>query len=471
MNTTSAKNKGVYLGPRLRRLRRDLGLTQADMASDLEISPSYIALMERNQRPVTAEVLLKLARAYKMDMSDLAGDENADHSARLRSVLKDPLFADIDFHSTEIDDIVSSFPSFSEAMLRLYTAQREAQLALADNRPNPQKGESVADPLGATRRFLAARRNCFPALDVLAERLGTRIAEKGGLQAYLLERHSLKVRRMPPEVMSESLRRHDRHRRDVLLDNTMNAASQNFQLAIQLAHLEFGTEIAAAVREGGFADESSVRIAGRALASYCAAAILMPYTAFAKAVDGTKYDVEAISRQFGVSFEQAAHRLTTLQRPGQERVPFFFVRLDVAGNVSKRLDGANFPFAQHGCSCPLWTVHHVFRQPGEVLTQWLEFPDGRRFFSIARTVTTGGGAFGELRIVRAVALVCEAQSADRLVYHRQEPERQQRPTLVGTTCRLCHRINCTARSEPPIGRQLLGDEYRRTRTPFGFSDA
>jgi len=472
MKASSSSSKGVYLGPRLRRLRRDLGLTQMEMAADLEISPSYIALMERNQRPVTAEVLLKLARAYKMDMSDLAGDETADHSARLRTVLKDPLFADIDFHSTEIADIVSSFPSFSEAMLRLYTAHREAQLALADNRPNPRKGESEAvDPLAATRRFQAARRNCFPALDAIAERLAVKIAEKGGLQAYLLERHGLKVRRMPPDVMSESLRRHDRHRRDILLDNTMNAASQNFQLAIQLSHLEFSKEIAGAVKEGGFPDESSTRIASRALASYCAAAMLMPYTAFAKAVDGSKYDVEALSRQFGVSFEQAAHRLTTLQRPGQEKVPFFFIRLDVAGNVSKRLEGANFPFALHGCSCPLWTVHNTFRRPDEVLTQWLEFPDGRRFFSIARTVNTGGGTFGELRVERAIALVCDAQHADRLVYHRQDPERQLRPTPVGTTCRLCHRINCTARSEPPIGRQILGDEHRRTRTPFGFSDA
>jgi predicted transcriptional regulator/transcriptional regulator with XRE-family HTH domain len=466
----SAIGKGVYLGPRLRRLRRELGLTQMEMAGDLEVSPSYIALMERNQRPVTAEVLLKLARAYTMDLSDLAGDDTADHAARLRSLLKDPLFADIDIHPGELGDIVSSFPGFSEAMLRLSTAHREAQLALADNRPSPRKGlPEAVDPLAATRRFLAARRNCFPALDAMAERLAAKIAEKGGMQAYLLERHSLRVRRMPPEVMSDSLRRHDRHRRDILLDTTMSAASQTFQLAIQLSHLEFGGDIASAVKEGGFTDESSTRIATRALASYCAAAMVMPYAAFAKAVDSCRYDVEWLSRQFGVSFEQAAHRLTTLQKPGQEKVPFFFIRVDVAGNVSKRLEGAHFPFAVHGCSCPLWSLHHVFRRPDEVLTQWLEFPDGQRFFSIARTVSTGGGAFGEPRVEHAIALVCEARHADRLVYH--QPQKAEHPTPVGTTCRLCHRINCAARAEPPIGRQIIGDEYRRTRTPFGFSDA
>jgi predicted transcriptional regulator len=404
-------------------------------------------------------------------MAELAGDNNADQTARLNAVMKDPIFADIDFNPTEIADVVASFPAFSEALLRLHTAYREEQLALADNRPAPRKGESDAiDPLAATRRFLAARRNCFPALEAIAEKLASGITEKGGIQGYLTEKHGLRVRRMPSEVMSGSLRRHDRHRREILLDNSLNASSQNFQLALQLSYLEFGKEIGAAVKEGGFSDESSTRIANRALASYCAAAILMPYAAFARAVDGSKYDVAAISRQFGVSFEQAAHRLTTLQRPGQERIPFFFIRLDIAGNVSKRLEGADFPFASHGCSCPLWTVHEAFRRPEEVLIQWLEFPDGKRFFSIARTVSAGGGAFGEPRVERSVALVCDAQHAERLIYHKAEPEKQQRPTPVGITCRLCHRINCTARSEPPIGRQILGDDYRRTTTPFGFSD-
>ena len=468
----NSDKQGVYLGPRLRRLRKDLGLTQIEMAGDLEISPSYIALMERNQRPVTAEVLLRLARTYKIDMAELAGEDDADQSAQLNAIMKDPIFADIDFHVNEIADLVGAFPNFGQALQRLYTAYREEQLALADRRPVPRKGESDSpDPLAATRRFLAARRNCFPALDAAAERLSVAIAEKGGLHGYLAERHSLRVRRMPSEVMAGSLRRHDRHRREILLDNRLNVASQNFQLAVQLSYLEFGKEIAAALKDGGLSDETSSRIAHRALASYGAAAILMPYQLFAKAVDACRYDIEAVSRQFGVSFEQAAHRLTTLQRPGQERVPFFFIRLDAAGNVSKRLEGANFPFASHGNSCPLWTVHQTFRRPEEVLTQWLEFPDGRRFFSIARTVNTGGGAFGETRVERAVALVCESQNAERLIYHRLEPEKQARSTPVGITCRLCHRIDCMARSEPPIGRQILGDDYRRTRTPFGFSDS
>ena len=198
----------------------------------------------------------------------------------------------------------------------------------------------------------------------------------------------------------------------------------------------------------------------------------MPYAAFAKAVETRHYDVEALGRQFGTSFEQTAHRLTTLQKPGQERVPFFFIRVDEAGNISKRLDGAGFPFARHGGGCPLWNVHRAFRTPRQIVTQWLELPDGQRFFSIARTVTAGGGAFGRPRVERVVALGCAADYADRLVY--TQGQRQPGPegaTPIGVTCRLCHRTECTARSAPPIGRQILPDDLRATSAPFGFSDS
>jgi predicted transcriptional regulator len=196
----------------------------------------------------------------------------------------------------------------------------------------------------------------------------------------------------------------------------------------------------------------------------------MPYAAFAKAVETRRYDIEALSRQFGTSFEQTAHRLTTLQKPGHERIPFFFIRVDVAGNVSKRLNSGNFPFARHGGGCPLWSVHQVFTTPRKVATQWLELPDGQRFFSIARTVSSGGGAFLAPRVERAVALVCEAHHAERLIYSRHHPQAAA-PTPIGIACRLCHRTTCTSRSEPPIGRQILPDDYRRTEAPFGFSDS
>ncbi|MDP3854828.1 short-chain fatty acyl-CoA regulator family protein [Phenylobacterium sp.] len=469
-----ATERRLYVGPSLRRLRRDNGLTQADMAADLDVSASYIALLERNHRPLTAELLLRLSQTYKMDMSALAGDGASEDAARLQAVLKDPMFADIDLPSLEMGDITTNFPGVTEALLRLYTAYRQEQLALADRSAESLgEGDSDAsDPVAESRRFLAARRNSFPSLDDAAERLAQAVAAHDNMAGYLRTRHNLRVRRLPSSVMVGSTRRLDRHRKEVLLDDGLDTASQGFQLALQLAYLEMGEDIEAVMGESSFAAESGERLTRRALASYAAAAILMPYSAFARAVEARRYDVEALARQFGASFEQTAHRLTTLQKPGQERVPFFFIRVDPAGNVSKRLDGAGFPFARHGGGCPLWSVHQAFRTPREIVTQWLELPDGQRFFSIARTVTAGGGGFGAPRVERAIALGCAEEHAGRLIYTQNRPTSgAEAATPIGVTCRLCHRTECTARSAPPIGRQILPDDIRRTSAPFGFSDS
>jgi hypothetical protein len=466
-----ATERGLYVGPRLRRMRRDLGLTQADMAAALEVSASYIALLERNNRPLTAGLLLKLAQTYQIDMAAL-GSGAAEDSQRLQGVLKDPVFAGIEWGASELTDVATNFPGVTEALLRLYTTYQEGQLAFAD-RGAAAVGEAddVADPVAESRRFLAARRNSFPTLDDAAERLASAVGARDNVAAYFQARHGLRVRRVPASFMVGSTRRLDPHRQEVLLDDSLDAASQAFQLALQLCYLELGEEIDAVLAGGGFASENGERLTRRALASYAAAAVLMPYSAFARAVEARRYDVEALARQFGCSFEQTAHRLTTLQKPGQARVPFFFIRVDPAGNVSKRLDGAGFPFARHGGGCPLWSIHHVFRTPREIVTQWLELPDGQRFFSIARTVTAGGGAFGAPRVERAIALGCAAEHAGKLIYTAGQAPGGEAATPIGVTCRLCQRTDCTARSEPPIGRQILPDDLRRTSLPFGFSDS
>jgi predicted transcriptional regulator len=206
-------------------------------------------------------------------------------------------------------------------------------------------------------------------------------------------------------------------------------------MALQVAYSECRGDISAAVREAGLSSPTAQNMLRRTLADYIAGAILMPYERFARTVEERAYDIEAIGRVFGASFEQTAHRLTTLHKPGAERVPFFFLRVDAAGNVSKRLDGAGFPFAGHGGSCPLWSVHAVLSGPRRVITQWLELPDGQRFFSIARAVTSGGGRLDRPPIERAVALACAAGrrppprrgNPDRHILPLVPPPRMRRP--------------------------------------------
>lgn len=459
-------SRPLYLGPRLKRLRRELGLTQQAMAAELDISPSYIALLERNQRPLTADLLLRLARTYRLDMADLAADERDDHARRLADMLRDPIFAEIDLPPLEIADVATSFPGMTEAMLRLHTAYAREQQALAGLRAGAG-ADNASDPVGEARRFVAARRNYFPTLDSRAEALADEIDKAGGLPEWL-RKQGVRVRQLPAEVMMDALRRYDRHNEQLLLEETLSPRARTWQMALHVAYTVLRPDIAALVRGESFASQTAAQLVRRALAGYAAAALLMPYDRFARAVEARAYDIEALSGQFGTSFEQVAHRLTTLNRPGQERVPFFFIRVDAAGNVSKRLDGAGFPFAAHGGGCPLWTLHDAFRRPGEVLTQWLELPDGQRFFSIARSVTSGGGAFGKIVTMRAIALACAAEHAPRLVYAgATAPD----PTPIGITCRLCNRAQCTARAEPPLGREILPDDYRRTAEPFTFAES
>ncbi len=458
----------LYLGPRLRRLRRELGLTQQTMAAELGISPSYVALLERNQRPLTADLLLRLARTYKLDLDDLGTDDSQSLTTRLQGVLRDPIFADIDLPALEISDLASSFPGVSEALLRLHGAYTKEQEALAEQRVRGEDG--TEDAVSQARRFFIAARNHFPALEAAADTIGAEIAERGGPTDWLKAR-GIRVRMMPPDIMMGTIRRYDRHAEQVLIDDTLNPESRAYQVALQIAYSAFRSQISSIVREAGLSSETAMHLVRRALAAYGAAALLMPYDKFARAVEARQYDVEAIARSFGTSFEQTAHRLTTLNRPGQERVPFFFLRVDQAGNVSKRLDGAGFPFAAHGGGCPLWSVHTVFRTPRQVVTQWLELPDGQRFFSIARTVTAGGGGWGRPSVLRAVALACSAEHAHKLIYTQGLNLAEIESTPIGVTCRLCNRAQCTARAVPPIGREILPDDYRRPAEPFAFDEA
>ncbi len=461
-----ARKKSIYVGPKLRRLRSELGLTQAAMAQDLAVSPSYIALIERNQRPVTADLLLRLGKTYRLDIGSLAGDEDGEVAARLRSTLRDPLFSGLGLTDMEIEDLSNNFPEAAEAILRVYTAYHEGQLALADKGGHES---AQSDPVAETRRFLSARRNSFPVLDDACELLAKTV---GGPEGFInhLAGHGLKVRQLPGSVMGGSARRFDFHRKQVLLNESLSRERFDFQLALQIAYLEFGDVISELLNEGRFETENAKRLARRELGNYGAGALLMPYRPFLKVAKAKRYDLEALSRQFHTSFEQVAHRLTTLQKPGQEGIPFFFIRVDAAGNVSKRLDGAGLPFVRHGGSCSLWSLHHAFRTPHKILTQWVEIPDGQRFFCIARTVTHGGGAYNAPSVDRAIVLGCAETYAQDLIYAQGRDLSSERPTPIGVSCRLCHRADCLARAEPPIGRTLLADDIRRTIAPYGLTD-
>ncbi len=468
-----ASKRKLFIGPRLRRLRRELGLTQSAMAEELSVSPSYINLIERNQRPLTADLLLSLAETYSLDIQSFAGDGGEALFDRLAEAFKDPIFQELEISRADMQELAAGNPVMAEALAALYKAYHENSLTLTDLQS--LKGEDDAtSPLDEAWNVIQENNNFFASLDEAAERLSREmhLLEDGPFAAFkkrFKEQHSLDVKTLPADIMMGAYRRLDRHRQQVVISEAMDSASRNFQLALQLTYLELGPRLETITDELCHGSEAGRRITRTALANYTAAALFMPYGEFKASAVELRYDVEALGRRFNASFEQVCHRLTTLQKPGQEGIPFFFLRVDAAGNVSKRYDGGGFPFARYGGSCPLWNVHVTFNSPRQILTQIIELPGGDQFFSIARTVSGGIGGYNMPKAERAVALGCAIEHAEGLVYAENMDTQQAQVTPIGITCRLCDRQDCISRAHPPLHKRLLPDDYRRTVAPFAFA--
>ena len=467
-------DRKLFLGGRLKRLRRDLGLTQTAMAADLGCSPSYLNHIERNQRPVSAQLLLRLAETYDVDLRSFGPSGGPATEATLSEAFADPVFQGLAVPRHEIVQLAEDQPAAADAFLRLYRAfadRRARDRAEAD-----ATGAGDETPADWVREYVQSKRNHFPELDAAGEALAAALeAEAPGepfelrARARLQARHGLSVRTLPDEVMVEWTRRFDPHRRRLLLSETLGPSSRAFAVAFQLALAEHDPELTALTDAAGAPDAPTRRLLKVSLANTLAAATLMPYAAFQAAAEATGYDLARLQARFGVSFEQAAHRLTTLSRPAARGVPFFLMRVDQAGNVSKRFAAGAFPFSRFGGACPRWRLHSAFRTPGRIVTQIVETPDGQRWFTLARTVDRQGhDAFTEGHDL-AIGLGCELKHAHRLVHARGLDLTAPEVTPIGPACRLCHRHPCAERAAPPVDRPLVVDDWAKSVSPYPFA--
>jgi predicted transcriptional regulator/DNA-binding XRE family transcriptional regulator len=454
----------LLAGPTIRRLRRREGLTQTAMAARLGISPSYLNLIERNQRPLSARLLVQLAEGFDFDPRSLRQDEAIGGIDGLRRRLADERFADLGIDRDEIAEWLSAAPQAALAFARLYDS-------------GAARGTSShEDPMDLVRREIERWRNHFADLDVAAEALSDELrlsnAEIGAaLTEHLRQKHQLSVRVLPVDVMPDTLRRLDLHARQLQLSELLDQSSRNFQIAVQLAMLEQRDEIAAIANGAQFADRTAWRLFRRHLTGYFAAAVVMPYGRFIRACEATGYDLGVLQRRFGVGFEQLAHRLTTLQRVGQRGLPFFMARLDRAGQFSKRYAGASgTTLLESETSCPLWNVHEAFERAGQICTQTISIDgdvDGGAWFTLARTVS-GSAAAGQEAPRFAVVLGLEARLAGQLAQARGHAIDHSAATRIGLGCGACHRADCRQRSLPPRGAALAFDERIRGLTPFAI---
>jgi XRE family transcriptional regulator, fatty acid utilization regulator len=454
----------LFAGPAIRRVRRGAGLTQTAMANALGISPSYFNLIERGQRPLSAMLVVRLAERFGFDPASLAHDDRVGGVAAMRRRLADPRFADLGIDAGEIEEWLSSAPGLATAFARLYDLEDHGPVSAEDDEPPVLK---------SVRREIERWSNHFADLDARAEALADelRLAHPEVYVAIgdrLRSRHQLAIRILPVDVMPDRLRRVDLHARQLQLSEMLRPASRTFEAAVLLAQVELRDEIDALAAGAALSDRAATRLFRRHLAGYAAAAMIMPYQRFLRACEATGYDFAILERRFSAGFEQVAHRLTTLQRVGARGLPFFMLRIDRAGQVSKRYAGSSAsPLVESHGRCPLWNVHAAFARPGEMLADRLELEDGSRWLSFARSIEGPARDVDGRRARFAVVVGVEERMASALNFAHSALDRL---APIGLGCTRCLRVGCVQRSAPPKGRPLAVNERERGTSAFSFTD-
>jgi predicted transcriptional regulator/DNA-binding XRE family transcriptional regulator len=461
----------LLLGARLKRLRRERGLNQSQMADQLGISGSYLNHLERNQRPVTAGILLRLAEAFDIDVKAFASEAGDGGAAtQLGEIFSDPMLADLGASRYELVELADNAPSVAEGIIRLYTAVREVQRRPEgeERRSDPR---SLITPETWVRDYIQAQRNHYPELEEASETLGGALAHPLSvaepLRQRLKEAWGVEVRVVDPEVLEDASQHFDAQRRVLMLSSLLRPENRSFGIAYQLALIEFAPIIARMLEAARSPDPGSRRLLHMSFANYAAGAIIMPYGKFLRAAEEHRYALDRLTAQFGANVEQVAHRLTTLSRPNAKGVPFFMLRADPAGNISKRYAGDSFPFSHFGGTCPRWHLHSAFQTPGQTIRQLIETPEGERFFTISRTIERPIRPDLRDDALLAIGLGCDVKHAHRIAYADGLDLRTE-ATPVGPACAICPRLNCAYRATAPAGRMLAVEENRKSISPYPF---
>jgi len=464
----------VFAGRKIRTIRQGHGLTQQAFAAQLGISTSYLNQLENNQRHVTAPVLLALADVFAVDIKDLSGNEDDRLLADLAEALADPMFSGEPPPSPDLKLVVQNAPSVAHAFLSMHHALRRAgeRLAELDDTLERTGAQSDPTPYEEVRDFFHYLDNYVDWLDRAAEDLAGQL--RGAISARALaehieREHGVRVVIGGDAARTGGLRRYDAQARVLSLNPRSSNATHSFQIAHQMALIAHSDEIDEIVRKADFRSADAGAICRIGLANYFAGAAILPYAAFMEAARELRHDLELLAERFGASLEQVAHRLSTLQRPGLKGVPFFFARVDQAGNITKRHSATKLQFARFGSACPLWNVHSAFETPNRIIRQLAETPDGIRYLCLATTVTKPGGGYRAPVQRYALALGCEVRHASELVYADDlDIVRDEAFEPIGISCRICERHDCHQRAVPPLKHKLTVDEQARDTVPYGF---
>lgn len=464
-------NQKLYAGVKLRETRLRLGITQKDFAAKLGVSLPYLNQMENNRRPVSTGVVLALAQEFGFDVTELTTGDSERLVADMREALADPVFGDTAPPLADLRLTALNAPSLARAFLELHSAYRQSheRLASLDEVLGRDGRDSVQSPWEEVRDFFHYCDNYLDAVDRAAERFSQAAGLSGQSSLEAVVQHLEKSGIKTVFAAETGLRNFDPARRLLTMSASAAPATQVFQMLHQCALIEQKDLLEATLDLARFQSDQARAICKIGLANYFAGAAVLPYTAFLKAAHETRHDLERLSDMFGASIEQVAHRLSTLQRPGAKGIPFFFVRVDQAGTITKRHSATRLQFARFGGACPLWNVHQAFETPGRFLRQLAETPDGMRYFCLARDVSKPGGSFRAPLKRFAIGLGCEIRHASALVYADDMDVANARAfEPIGISCRICEREGCHQRSVPPLERDVRVDHDRRGVLPYSI---
>jgi len=458
----------LYAGAKLREIRTRIGLTQKDFAARLGVSLPYLNQMENNNRPVSTSVLLSLAQEFGLDVTELSSGDGERVVSDMREALADPVFTGDMPPLADLRLAASNAPALARAFLDLHRAYRQTneRLASLDEALGREDARIRPSPWEEVRDFFHYCDNYIDAVDRAAEHFATAEGRHDNIRVgavSALANAGVTV----AFADTDTLRRYDGATQTLHISTRAAPQSQTFQLLLQVALTRQNALLEATLDLARFKTAEARAIAKIGLANYFAGAALMPYARFLAAAKATRHDLEQLATGFGASIEQVCHRLSTMQRPGDKGVPFFFVRVDQAGTITKRHSATLLQFARFGGACPLWNVHRAFELPGQFLRQLAETPDGVRYVSLARDVSKTGGRFGAPVRRYAIALGCEVKHAPDLVFaDGLDIGRAEAFEPIGISCRICARKQCHQRSVPPLERQLSVDPDVRDVLPY-----
>jgi len=458
----------IFAGAQLRHIRIERRLKQSELAAALAISPSYLSQLENDDRPLTPTLVERLARAFPLDWREIGAGDTETRLAALREANADPLFGE-PLDPAQLARFAEQQPMLAERFIALHEAYRRTgqRLEMVDEALTNDTGGGARLPWEEVRDWFHFANNYVDSLDraaeALAGRLGGMSPETDAIEGYLKDALSVSL------IYSgqAGLRSYDAEMGHLTIDPGQPVESRRFQLAHQLAALALKDEIAAVVENAALRSAASRQLLFVGLCNYAAGALLMPYARFRAEARSVRHDIDRLAQAFGTSFEQACHRLSTLQREDMRGVPFFFCRVDMAGNITKRHSATRLQFARFGGACPLWIVHEAVAIPDRILVQLAETPDGVRYVSMAKGLVKPSGRYDRLPRRYAVALGCEAEHAGEFVYADGLDLASGRgATQIGISCRICPRPDCDQRAFPPSDRAISVDPDRRGVVPY-----